>query len=148
MGVFYEMQEIINRAPVDLTVTFDGQCKTIKPGRTMIPKITIPYAKNQNPIMGTQDPNNPTIYGCRFLIGVPGEDLPEDLEPLTPEEWADHLGQPQRIDSKAAFEENYGGDPKAKLVVRGKGQKLPARNSYEAGGAGKRGDVSSFDHDK
>lgn len=146
MGIFYEHTVVINRAPIDITVTFDGQCKTLKPGANSIPSKTIPYAKNQNPIMGTQDPNNPTIWGGRYLIGVPGEDLPEDCEPLSEEAWQNHLGQPQRIDSEAAFQERYGGDPRAKQVVHGKGKKTTASSKYEAG-VGVKG-TGSFEHDK
>ena len=146
MGVFYEHAAVINRAPIDITVTFDGQGKTLTPGKNMIPRITIPYARNQNPIMGKQDPNNPSIFGGRYLIGVPGEDLPADCLPLTPEEWADHLGQPQRIDSKAAFEERYGGDPKARQVIHGAGRRTTANSKFEAG-VGLKG-LSTFENDK
>ena len=146
MGIFYEHQEIINRAPVNLTVTFDGQCKTITPGKNAIPRVSVPYAKNQNPIMGSQDPNNPNIVGAKYLIGVPGEDLPQDCEPLTEEEWADHLDQPQRINAQAAFEEKYGGDPKARLVRQGKGRRTTANSMYEAGGAVK--GLSTFENDR
>src|SRR5690349_8881375 len=146
MGIFHEQVEVINRAPINLTVTFDGQQKTLKPGKNMLPRLVVPYAQNQNPIMGSQDPNNPTIVGAKYLISVVGEDLPENLEPLTAEEWADHLGQPQRINSQQAFEEQYANDPKAKLVLRGKKGGVPAKSAYEAGGATKGN--SSFDHDK
>ena len=146
MGVFYEHAEVINRAPVELTVTFDGQCKTLQPGKNMIPRVTIPYAQNQNPIMGTQDPNNPSIYGGRYLVGIPGQDLPKDCEPLTAAEWAAHLGEPQRIDSKAAFEERYGSDPKARLVVHGVGRRTTANSKFEAG-VGLKG-LSTFENDK
>lgn len=146
MGVFYKLTEVINRAPVDLTVTFDGQCKTLTPGANHIPYMTIQYAKNQNPIMGTADPHNPHISGCRYLIGVPGEDLPEDCEPLTPEQWAAHLGSPARDNIQQTFEENYGNDPKARLIVQGKGKRVAAQSRYEAGGRAK--GESSFENDK
>jgi hypothetical protein len=146
MGVFYETVPVINRTPIDLTVTFDGQCKTLKPGTNAIPAMTVPYAKNQNPVMGSQDPNNPHISGARYLIGVPGEDLPADCEPLTEAEWAAHLGEPTRENSQQAFEEKYGGDPRAKLVVHGKGRKTVAQSRYEAGGNVKGN--STFENDK
>lgn len=149
MGIFYEQVEVINRAPIDLTVTFDGQQKTLKPGKNIIPAKVVPYAQNQNPIMGSQDPNNPTIHGARYLISVVGEDLPENLEPLTEEEWQAHLGEPQRINSRQAFEEQYANDPKAKLVVRGKRGGVPAKSAYEAGaGYGSKESNTSFTHDK
>lgn len=146
MGIFYETQQVINRAPVNLTVTFDGQCKTLVPGVNHIPALTIPYAKNQNPIMGSADPHNPHISGARYLIGVPGEDLPEDLQPLTEGEWAAHLGSPARDNVQQTFEEQYGSDPKAKLVILGKGRKTAASSRYEAGGNAK--GISTFENDK
>ena len=146
MGVFYETTKVINRAPVNLTVTFDGQCKTLKPGENHIPAITIQYAKNQNPIMGSADPHNPHISGAHYLIGVPSEDLPADCEPLTEEEWLAHLQEPARENTQQAFEEKYGGDPKAKLVIMGKGRKSTANSRYEAGGNPK--GISSFENDK
>lgn len=144
MGIFYEMTELINRAPVDITVTFDGQCKTLKPGKNVVPKAVIQHAKNQNPIMGSGDPNNPHISGAQYLVGCP-EDL-DNCEPLTEEEWATHLGKPSRIDEQAAFQERYGGDPKAKLVIHGKGKKTIAGSRHEAGG-NPRGE-STFEKDK
>jgi len=147
MGVFYQLVEVINRAPVDITITFDGQCKTLTPGKNYIPAMTIQYGKNQNPIMGSQDPHNPHISGAKYLIGVPGEDLPEDCEPLTPEEWAAHLGEPARDNTQQSFEENYGNDPKAKLVVRGKGRRSTANSRYEAGAAPSN-EKTNFEHDK
>lgn len=132
-GIFYETKEVVNRAPVNLTVTFDGQSKTLTPGRNIIPAKTVPYAQNQNPIMGSQNPNDPSIHGARYLITVVGEDLPENLEPLTDEEWQAHLGQPQRINAQEAFEERYGNDKHARLVSQNKGKKVPAGSAYEAG---------------
>jgi hypothetical protein len=88
--------------------------------------------------MGSVDPNNPHISGGRYLVGVKDSDEPgEEIEPLTKEEWEDHLNRPCRDDEKAAFQERYGGDPKARQVIHGKGRKLPAGSRTEAGsGAG------------
>ena len=133
MGIFQNLVEVVNRAPEDITITFDGQCKTLTPGTNHIPRVTVDYGKNQNPIMGSQSPYNPHISGAKYLIGVVGEDTPEDCEPLTAAEWADHLGQPQRENAQLAFEDKYGGDPKAKLVVRGRKGKPAAASVYEAG---------------
>jgi hypothetical protein len=150
MGIFYESVEIINRAPVNLSVMFDGQSKTLVPGKNHIPYMTVQFAKNQNPIMGSADPHNPHISGAKYLIGVPGEDLPEDLTMLTEVEWAAHLGQPTRENSQQAFEEKYGDDPKARLVVRGQGRKTTATSRYDATqGAGPRpGSLGGFENNK
>ena len=131
MGIFYEQVELFNRAPIDLTVQFDGQCKTLTPGSNSVPKVVIDYAKNQNPIMGTQDPHNPHISGCRYLVGVVG--TKDDCTPLTKDEWENHLQRPCREDEQQWFEDRYGNDPKAKLVVRGKGRKTTASSRYDAG---------------
>jgi hypothetical protein len=132
MGIFFEQVTLINRAPIDLTVMFDGQCKTLTPGENIVPRVVVEFAKNQNPIMGSANPNDPSISGGRYLVGVKGA-LDEEVEPLTPEEWEAHLGRPCRINEEEAFQERYGGDPKARLVVHGKGRKTTANSRNEAG---------------
>lgn len=131
MGIFQEMVELVNRAPVDLTVQFDGQCKTLKPGANMVPAVTVAFAKNQNPIMGSQDPYNPHISGGRYLVGVKGSK--DIVEPLTEDEWNTHLGAPCREDVQRLFEDKYGSDPKARLQTYGKGRKTTASSRYDAG---------------
>lgn len=131
MGIFLEHVKLINRAPVELTVMFDGQTTTLQPGENMVPKIVVPYAKNQNPIMGSADPYNPHISGGRYLVGVAG--TKDNVTPLTKEEWEDHLQRPCREDERIWFADKYGGDPKAKLVTHGKGRKTTASSRYDAG---------------
>jgi len=139
MGIFYDQVTLVNRAPINLTVMFDGQAKTLTPGDNVVPEIVVGFAKNQNPVMGSQDPGNPHMSGARYLVGVKladGQPYPGDeIEPLTKEEWEDHCNRPCREDEQAAFEEKYGGDPKARLVVHGKGRKTAAKSRYEAGGS-------------
>jgi hypothetical protein len=131
MGIFYDMVEVRNLAPINLTVTFDGQEKTLPPGVSVVPKQVVPFAMNQNPVMGKQDPNNPHISGGEYLVVPVGTKY--DREPLTAEEWAEHLGRPCRVDEVAIFDEKYGGDPKAKMLARGKKGKPAAKSLYEAG---------------
>lgn len=138
MGIFFESVNLVNRAPVALTVTFDGQAKTLKVGDNVgIPAMVVEYAKNQNPIMGTQDPNNPHMSGARYLVGVKLDDgtpvYGDEIEPLTEAEWAAHMGRPCRTDEQEAFNERYGGDPQAKLVVHGKGRRSTATSRTDAG---------------
>ncbi len=97
-GVFQDMVEVFNRAPVNLSVQFDGQYHTMTPGRNFIPRVTIPYAKNQNPLKGSADLDNPTASGVDFLIGVP--DFNENCDPLTEEEWAAHTQAPSRFSTE------------------------------------------------
>jgi hypothetical protein len=141
------MCALINRAPVDLTVMFDGQCKTLTPGVNYVPACVVQFAKNQNPIMGSASPHDPTIAGCRYLVGV--KEFGDDVEPLTEAEWNEHLDRPSREDEQESFREKYGNDPKAKLVVLNKGRKSTARSAYEAGAsASKAGREAEFGHDK
>lgn len=130
-GVFQEQVELINRAPIELAVMFDGQTATLKVGSNFVPKVVVPFAKNQNPIMGTQDPYNPHISGCQFLVGVKG--TKDDITPLTVEEWEAHLQRPCREDEQQLFEDRYGADPKAKLITYNKGKKTTARSRHDAG---------------
>lgn len=132
MGIFHEHVVLVNRTPENLTVTFDGQAKTLVPGENSVPAVVVDYAKNQNPIMGSADPNNPHISGGRYLVGVKGA-YGEETEMLTPEEWQAHLGRPCRLNEEEAFQERYGSDPKAKMVTYGKGRKSTASSRTEAG---------------
>ena len=138
MGIFHEEVEVFNRAPVPLTARFDGQEKVLQPGLNHLPAVAVPNAKNQNPIMGSADPSNPHVTGARYLIGVVG--TKDTCTPLTDEEWQAHLGRPCRWDEQQMFQEEYGSDPKARLVTHGKGRKTVAQSRYEkdvaVGGAG------------
>jgi len=128
MGIFYEMVEVFNRAPVALTVRFDGQDTTLKPGKNSIPKVAVSYAKNQQPIMGSADANNPNISGARYLLGIVGID---ECTPLTKEEWEAHLGMPCRIDYDQFMEDRL--CPKEHVEIKGKGKKIQAKSSFDAG---------------
>lgn len=138
MGIFYEQTTVINRAPIAITIRFDGQDLTLKPGANIVPKLAVQYGKNQNPIMGSASFTDPSIHGSRYLIGEPGVDRDEDCVPLTDEEWQEHLGKPCRLNEQEIFEERYANDPKARMIVHGQkfnkqGETSPARNRSEAG---------------
>lgn len=141
--VFHEMCDVVNRAPENITVRYDGQEITLPPGANRIPVVTVPFGKNQNPVMGSQDPNNPHMGGADYLLGVVGED---NCALLTAEEWASHLDKPCRHNAQAAFEEKYGGDPKAKMVVLNKGKKSTASSRADAGGT--MGGIATFEKDR
>lgn len=134
-GVFLQTTKVFNRAPESVFVFFDGERREIPVGYFDLPNMTLYHAKNQNPIMGSGDPNNPHESGTRYLVLEPGDE--GYGEPLSAEEWADHLGKPCRVDEQAAFAERYANDPKAKLIVRGAKNSATARNRYEAGSAPK-----------
>ena len=132
MAVFQKLVPAFNRAPVPLNIRFDGQDYTMQPGEDFLPEICVLFAKNQNPVFGSADPNNPHVSGGRYLIVEKGED--GYGQPLTAAEWTDHCGKPSRYDEESAFREKYAGDPKARLVVWGKGRASTANSRYEAGG--------------
>lgn len=73
MGVMYEMEEVINRTNEPLNVRFDGQDTVLDPNydaegkfladvHNIIPKICVPYAKSQNILNGSEDPEDPSDY--------------------------------------------------------------------------------------
>lgn len=132
MGYFYEMCEVFNRTPEVLSITFDGQQMPLPPlAYTQVPKVAIGCGLNQNPVMGSVDPNNPDVSGGQYLIGIK-DDSDYPCIPLTADEWATHLGKPCRTDELAAFQETYGHDSKARLVSNNKGKKTTANNRSEA----------------
>ena len=102
MGIFQDLVVLVNRAPVPLSVRFDGQETTILPGENNIPRVCISNAKNQNPIMGSQQPYIPHMSGAKYLVGVKG--TKDDCTPLTKAEWLAHLGNPSRYDVDALFD--------------------------------------------
>ena len=130
MGIFYDQVTIINLAPIPLNVTFDGQTMRVPPGESQIPKVVVPYAKNQNVIMGSADADNPNISGALYLISVKGSKR-DRQEPLTKEEWAAHQDAPSRINTEQFFEDRLA--PGERVVTRGKGRKVQARSLFDAG---------------
>lgn len=130
MGIFQDMVTVINLAPIPLTVTFDGQTTRIPPGESPIPRVTVLYAKNQNPVSGSADMNNPHLSGARYLISVKGA-VNERQEPFTPEEWKEITAQSSRWNMEDYFADRLG--PKEHIEVRGKGRKTQARSSFDAG---------------
>lgn len=102
MGVFQDMIEAVNRAPEPITITFDGQQMTMQPGKQMIPKVVVSYAKNQNPLRGSADIDNPAASGARYLIGIVG--TKDNITPLTKEEWDEHCSNPSRFNTEDIME--------------------------------------------
>jgi hypothetical protein len=127
MGIFQTMVTVVNRAPVPLRVRFDGQELDVPPGESQIPAITVDYAKNQNPVMGSADPDNPHISGADYLIGV--KNGRDNIEPLTKEEWEAHLGRPCRINEIELYADKIG--PGERLVTRGRARKPAAKSSFD-----------------
>lgn len=136
MSFFGEIVTLINRAPITLNCRYDGKDVVLQPGENHgFAKVAVIYAKNQNPINGTEDPNNPSIGGCRYLVGVKGSK--DNCKPLTKEEWTLHLSKPQRLNRDLIIEER--GDPKSREVVKGK----KVRSTFEASVPGFSDDMTS-----
>lgn len=132
MGVFLKRIKIFNRAPVELSVMFDGQREPIPAGASEMVDIAVWKAQNQNPVMGTGDPYNPGAAGTKYLI-VTEEDEAFG-QSLTKEEWEAHCKRPCREDEQIWFQEKYGDDPKSKIITRGSRQSVAARNRQDAFG--------------
>ena len=82
MGI-QETVTLINRTTSPLKVTFDGMDIPIKPGVNHgFPAVCVPYAKAQNPLMGSKHPFSPTHF--ESLVGVEGT-----KDPITPLEQSD-----------------------------------------------------------
>jgi hypothetical protein len=73
MGIFFEQVEFINRDTKQRQITFDGQRVYLEPNyneagefledvHNFAPKLCIPYALNQNVVMGSEDPIDPSGF--------------------------------------------------------------------------------------
>lgn len=129
MGIFQEMITIVNRTPITLTVCFDGQTTNVPPGESPLPALVVGYAKNQNPIMGSADPLNPSLSGARYLIGVKG--TKDNCELLTKEEWTAHCEAASRMDLAELFDDVL--LSKEHVEVRGRGRQTQARGRQDKG---------------
>lgn len=83
MALMPELGKLVNRTSEVLFVKFDGEDYRLEPGENTVPKVIIPYAKNQLVVMGSEDEIDPSAF--ESLVGVPGKD---DCSPIAqnPEE--------------------------------------------------------------
>lgn len=78
MGAWaYQQVKVFNRTTGtkterNLSARWDGQEMTLPPGESFLPKHVVHYAKNQNPIMGSEDDIDPSSF--ESLIGIVGKD--------------------------------------------------------------------------
>jgi len=128
MGIFYDQVKVSNLAPITLNVRFDGSDMRLPPGDSFVPKPAITFAKNQNPIMGSQSPNNPSVTGAKYLIGVYG--TKDRTTPLTKDEWEAHLNSPSRLNVAELANGMLGA--KEHFETRGGGPTM-ARSSWDEG---------------
>jgi hypothetical protein len=127
LNFFGDTVTIVNRAPWPLNVRWDGKDVTLQPGETPgFPRMAVPYAKNQNPLMGSEDPYDPTKF--EYLVGVKGSKK-DNLEPLTAAEIEQHKTAPQRLNREIIAADR--GDMKAREVLRGKKEPAAFQARYE-----------------
>lgn len=123
MGVFYEQTEVVNRTSKKLSVRFDGQDIELEPNYTeagelipdvhnLLPSCTVPYAKSQNVLMGSEDPLDPSDY--QVLIGKvanrkKGEKQVDDLS------WCEQSAELTRVKL-----DEYLDDPSISITVGGR----------------------------
>lgn len=137
MGIFQDLVEVVNRTPWELTIRFDGQEMTLvrnydfikqedgtfeakrrKGVSNMIPSQTVQYALNQNPLMGSQDPDNPTMSGAEYLIGIPTKPNKYPCEALDSEQISAQENRPSRFNHEELMEPNLA--PGEKIGVKGR----------------------------
>jgi len=139
MGIFYEQVEIVNRTSKPLTVRFDGQDMTIPPNyadggerikgiHTMVPRDVIPYALNQNVLMGSEQAETPSHFDS--LVGF--------IEPKTKKtRWYHDISYKEQNNeelTRVPLREFLEDDPQVK-DIKVRGRKLDASVTMPSGGA-------------
>ena len=122
MGIFHRHIKVVNRAPWPLSIRFDGAEMTLQPGENDIPEQCWPNALNQNPLMGSADPDNPHISGAEYLVGLVGKENKYPCDPLTKEQIEAQTNNPSRWDYMPMFDGQLG--KRDKVEVRRKKQHL------------------------
>lgn len=136
MSFFGDTCTLINRAPWPINVRWDGKDVTLTTGENQnFPRVAVPYAKNQNVVMGSESANDPSQF--RYMVGVKGSK--DNCLPMTRDEIEQHQAAPQRLNRQEMREER--GDPRAKEVVRGK--KAPSNFDAKYSGTHDDGEVFS-----
>jgi hypothetical protein len=144
MGFMISDTEYINRDCVDRTITYDGQRITVKANydengkllkdvHNMAPRILVPYALNQNVIMGSEDAIDPSGFESYVVPkiykrkhGKPTTELRYDISFVSSKVNAAKT----RVDLNT-----YLDDPSLK-VLDGRGKFRPSEAGVGAGGKG------------
>lgn len=137
MGIFHEQIEIVNRTSKPLTVRFDGQDITVPPNydadgkrlpevRTFVPRQIIPYALNQNVLMGTEKPESPSHFDSLVGFIEPKERKTKWYHDISHVEQSDEL---TRVPLREFLED----DPQVK-DIKVRGRRLDAAVSLPGSG--------------
>ena len=70
MALSGQFVTVVNRTTRELYAKWDGKDFVIPVGESTMPLEVVPYAKRQNPILGTMHPQNPK--SVQFKLGVKG----------------------------------------------------------------------------
>lgn len=82
LSTYADSVTLVNRTSRLLFVRYDGEDMRIPPGENPgFPRVAVPFAKKQNPLMGSKHPINPNRYIS--LVGV--KDSKDDVTPISDE---------------------------------------------------------------
>lgn len=133
MGIFYEQVEVVNRTATPKMVTFDGQRIVLEPNYdafgeriegvvNMIPSQTVPYALNQNVILGTEAVLDPSSFRSYIGVVYKGKETKKSAKKSWHDcSFCDETGVTEitRVAQQDILEELVA-DPRATLTRRGK----------------------------
>lgn len=123
MGIFHEQIEIVNRTSRTLEIIYDGQRiqipanytpegERIKGVHTMVPTQVVPYALNQNVLMGSEDAIDPSDFTSLVGFVDPKAKNRKSWHEVSFLEQSDALTRTPLADVLE--------DPTMKIIVRGK----------------------------
>lgn len=121
LGVFKDSVVLVNRTSRVLNVRYDGEDISIQPGENPgFPRVAAPYARNQNPLMGSKHPVNPTRFIS--LVGVKG--TKDDCTPI-PDSVMEAADKKLEVIDRSG---EYYGEPQRKVQLL----KRTGHDSYDA----------------
>lgn len=140
MGVFYEQVRVVNRTTRRLNVRYDGQDIELEPDYdeqgnrlpdvvNMIPRVAIPYALGQNPVMGSESVLDPSRFLSLIGIVDPKDKGPKkswyDCSFFDEKAWAEEKGTDAL--TRVPLSELLEDDPQVKnTLVRGRRAEVEA----------------------
>lgn len=76
--------QVFNRAPWTLSVMKDGRQYQLPPGLSHVTADIVPFARNQNPILGTEDPNDLSYQSLVSVVNPDPSQQDHLRHPLDP----------------------------------------------------------------